>query len=59
MRPGRPDNIAFVHRQGDAQGLRTLAEATRIVHCELVNNRVIAAPMETRVGRTANMPTSR
>ena len=47
--PEAPGNLAFRFHKGDAAAVDTaFAGATTIVELDLVNNRVTAAPMETR-----------
>ena len=44
-----PGNSAFLYRRGDAAAVeKAMAAAPHIVECELVNNRVVVAPLETR-----------
>ncbi len=44
-----PGNSAFLYRRGDAAAVAAaMASGAHVVECELVNNRVVAAPMETR-----------
>ncbi len=52
--PQAPGNLAFHFRKGDAEAVRAaLAQAATVVTLDLVNNRVAAAPLETRtaIGR--------
>ena len=47
--PEAPGNSAFLFRKGDAAAVATaFASAAHIVECDLINNRVVAAPLETR-----------
>jgi carbon-monoxide dehydrogenase large subunit len=47
--PEAPGNSAFLFRKGDAAAVAAaFASATHVVECDLVNNRVVAAPLETR-----------
>ena len=47
--PQAPGNSAFLFRKGDADAVEAaMAAAAHIVECELINNRVVAAPLETR-----------
>jgi aerobic carbon-monoxide dehydrogenase large subunit len=47
--PQAPGNSAFLFRKGDAAAVAAaLASAAHLVECDLVNNRVVAAPLETR-----------
>ena len=47
--PQAPGNSAFLYRRGDAAAVeRAMATAPHIVECELINNRVVVAPLETR-----------
>jgi aerobic carbon-monoxide dehydrogenase large subunit len=56
VRPGAPTiwpdaagNIAFQFNRGDPGPVEaTIRDAVHVVECELVNNRVVAAPLETR-----------
>jgi len=44
-----PGNSAFLFHKGDAAAVTAvMASAAHIVACDLVNNRVVAAPLETR-----------
>ena len=44
-----PNNVAFEFRRGEAGPVEAaIREAAHVVECELVNNRVVAAPLETR-----------
>lgn len=44
-----PGNSAFLFRKGDAAAVAAaMASAAHVVECDLVNNRVVAAPLETR-----------
>ena len=46
-----PGNLAFRYENGDQAGVESaLSTAAHVVSLELVNNRVTAAPMETRAG---------
>src|SRR5579864_1855101 len=46
-----PGNLSYRFQKGDAEAARAaLAAAARIVEIELINNRVVVAPIETRVG---------
>ncbi|WP_172804718.1 xanthine dehydrogenase family protein molybdopterin-binding subunit [Afipia sp. GAS231] len=47
--PEARDNIAFQFNRGDIGPVEAaIAGAAHVVECELVNNRVVAAPLETR-----------
>ncbi|KRQ95717.1 hypothetical protein CQ12_03825 [Bradyrhizobium jicamae] len=47
--PAATSNIAFQFNRGDIGPVAAaLRDAAHVVECELVNNRVVAAPMETR-----------
>ncbi len=47
--PEAPGNSAFLFRKGDAAAVAAaMASAAHIVECDLFNNRVVAAPLETR-----------
>ena len=47
--PEAPGNSAFLFRKGDAAAVAAaMASAAHVVECDLVNNRVVAAPLETR-----------
>jgi len=47
--PEAPGNSAFLFRKGDAAAVAAaMASAAYVVECDLFNNRVVAAPMETR-----------
>ncbi len=47
--PQAPGNSAFLYRRGDAEAVqRAMAAAATVVECDLVNNRVVVAPMEPR-----------
>ena len=47
--PEAPGNSAFLFRKGDVAAVAAaFASAAHIVECDLVNNRVVAAPLETR-----------
>ena len=47
--PEAPGNSAFLFRKGDAAAVAAaFAAAAHVVECDLVNNRVVAAPLETR-----------
>jgi len=47
--PEAPGNSAFLFRKGDAGAVAAaMASAAHVVECDLVNNRVVAAPLETR-----------
>ena len=56
LKPGAPliwpearGNSAFLFQKGDAVAVAgAMASAAHIVECELANNRVVAAPLETR-----------
>jgi carbon-monoxide dehydrogenase large subunit len=56
LQPGAPQiwpealgNSAFLFHKGDAAAVAAaMARAAHIVECDLVNNRVVAAPLETR-----------
>ncbi len=56
LRPGAPQiwpqaagNSAFLFRKGDKAAVATaMASAAHVVECDLINNRVVAAPIETR-----------
>jgi carbon-monoxide dehydrogenase large subunit len=44
-----PDNIAFEFRRGETAPVEAaIRDAAHVVECELVNNRVVAASLETR-----------
>ena len=44
-----PGNSAFLFRKGDAAAVAAaMAQAAHVVECDLFNNRVVAAPLETR-----------
>jgi aerobic carbon-monoxide dehydrogenase large subunit len=44
-----PGNSAFLFRKGDAAATAAaMASAAHVVECDLFNNRVVAAPLETR-----------
>ena len=44
-----PGNSAFLFRKGDAAAVAAaMASAAHVVECDLFNNRVVAAPLETR-----------
>lgn len=45
-----PGNLAYRFRRGDPAAVeQAFAKAAHVVSCELVNNRIVAAPLETRV----------
>ena len=47
--PQAPGNSAFLFHKGDAAATAAaMASAAHVVECDLFNNRVVAAPMETR-----------
>src|SRR5689334_11288192 len=47
--PEARGNIAFVYNRGEMEKVQAaMREAAHVVECELVNNRVVAASMETR-----------
>ena len=47
--PEAPGNSAFLFHKGDAAAVAAaMASAAHIVECDLFNNRVVAAPLETR-----------
>jgi aerobic carbon-monoxide dehydrogenase large subunit len=47
--PNAPNNVAFEFSRGEAGPVEAaIADAAHVVQCELVNNRVVAAPLETR-----------
>lgn len=47
--PEAPGNSAFLFRKGDAAAVAAaMASAAHVVECDLINNRVVAAPLETR-----------
>ncbi len=47
--PQAPGNSAFLYRRGDAAAVaQAMDTAPHIVECELINNRVVVAPLETR-----------
>jgi carbon-monoxide dehydrogenase large subunit len=47
--PEAPGNSAFLFRKGDAAAVAAaMVSAAHVVECELTNNRVVAAPLETR-----------
>jgi carbon-monoxide dehydrogenase large subunit len=47
--PRAPGNSAFLFKKGDAAAVAAaFASAAHVVECDLVNNRVVAAPLETR-----------
>src|SRR5207302_11318534 len=47
--PEAPNNIAFQFNRGEIAPVEeAIRTAARVVECELVNNRVVAAPLETR-----------
>jgi carbon-monoxide dehydrogenase large subunit len=47
--PEAPDNIAFEYHRGEMGPVEAaIRDAAHVVECELVNNRVVAASMETR-----------
>ncbi|MEA2837034.1 MAG: aerobic carbon-monoxide dehydrogenase large subunit [Bradyrhizobium sp.] len=47
--PEAPGNSAYLFLKGDAAAVAAaMASAAHIVECDLVNNRVVAAPLETR-----------
>jgi carbon-monoxide dehydrogenase large subunit len=54
-----PGNSAFLFRKGDAAAVATaLAGAPHVAAIELVNNRVVVAPMETRAALGTHDPAS-
>ncbi len=47
--PDAPDNIAFEFRRGEPAPVEgAIRDAAHVVECELINNRVVAASLETR-----------
>jgi len=47
--PDAPGNVAFEFRRGEAGPVgAAIRDAAHVVACELVNDRVVAAPLETR-----------
>src|SRR5690348_13289931 len=47
--PDAPNNVAFEFRRGEVGPVEAaIRDAPHVVECELVNNRVVAAPLETR-----------
>ncbi|HEX3674444.1 MAG TPA: molybdopterin cofactor-binding domain-containing protein, partial [Rhizomicrobium sp.] len=47
--PDAPDNVAFVFQRGESAPVEAaIRDAAHVVTCELVNNRVVAASLETR-----------
>jgi carbon-monoxide dehydrogenase large subunit len=47
--PEAPDNIAFEFRRGEPAPVEAaIRDAAHVVECELINNRVVAASLETR-----------
>ena len=47
--PEASNNIAFTYDRGDMGTIEAaIRDAAHVVECELVNNRVVAAPLETR-----------
>ena len=47
--PEAPGNSAFLFQKGDAAAVAVaMASAAHVVECDLINNRVVAAPLETR-----------
>ena len=47
--PEAPDNIAFTFQRGESAPVEAaIRDAAHVVACELVNNRVVAASLETR-----------
>ena len=47
--PEAPDNSAFLFQKGDEAAVASaMASAAHVVECDLFNNRVVAAPLETR-----------
>jgi carbon-monoxide dehydrogenase large subunit len=47
--PDAPDNVAFEFRRGETAPVEAaIRNAAHVVECELVNNRVVAASLETR-----------
>jgi carbon-monoxide dehydrogenase large subunit len=47
--PDAPNNIAFVFQRGESAPVEAaIRDAAHVVACELVNNRVVAASLETR-----------
>jgi len=47
--PDAPDNVCFVWETGDSEAVaRGFRAAAHVVRLDLVNNRVVVAPMETR-----------
>jgi carbon-monoxide dehydrogenase large subunit len=44
-----PDNVAFTYDRGEIGAVEAaIRDAAHVVECQLVNNRVVAAPLETR-----------
>jgi carbon-monoxide dehydrogenase large subunit len=57
--PKAPNNIAFEFKRGEIEPVETaIHRAAHVVECELVNNRVVAAPLETRGALGAFDPSS-
>jgi len=47
--PEAPGNSAFLFQKGDEAAVASaMASAAHVVECDLINNRVVAAPLETR-----------
>jgi len=47
--PQAENNVAYVYRRGEMEQVEAaIRDAAHVVECEIVNNRVVAAPMETR-----------
>jgi aerobic carbon-monoxide dehydrogenase large subunit len=47
--PEAPGNSAFLFQKGDEAAVAAaMASAAHVVECDLINNRVVAAPLETR-----------
>ena len=47
--PEAPNNVAFEFHRGEIGPVEAaMRDAAHVVECELVNNRVVAAPLETR-----------
>ena len=47
--PEAPGNSAFLFQKGDEAAVAAaMASAAHVIECDLINNRVVAAPLETR-----------
>ncbi|MBR1121791.1 xanthine dehydrogenase family protein molybdopterin-binding subunit [Bradyrhizobium lablabi] len=47
--PEAKDNIAYEYHRGDIAAVETTMDAAaHVVECEIVNNRIVASPLETR-----------